>query len=129
MDSTKASILGASVVFVIAAFVLGVQVGERKQMTVTDTVTSLVNTEGDLLTAQVGGGTEAFDFTPYWRVWNTLERKFIPFGTSTAEAVNAEARVYSSIEGLVNSYSDPYTVFMRPQVAENFKISTKGSLE
>ncbi len=129
MDSSKASILGASVVFVVAAFVMGVQVGERRVVPTDGVPRDLVNTEGDILTAQVGANTDAFDFTPYWRVWNTLERKFAPYGTTTAVAMDPESRVYSSIEGLVNSYGDPYTVFMRPQVAENFKISTKGSLE
>jgi carboxyl-terminal processing protease len=66
---------------------------------------------------------------PYWRVWNTLERKFIPFSTSTETSVSTEDRVYRSIEGLVASYNDPYTVFMRPQVSEDFKIATRGSLE
>ena len=37
--------------------------------------------------------------------------------------------MYRSIEGLVASYNDPYTVFMQPQLAEEFKIATKGSLE
>ena len=104
------------------------QFGER-QIDEVEKVTSLTNKEGDILTAQVGAEKEDFDFTPYWRVWNLLERKYIPFGTSTNEEVATEDKVYRSIEGLVASYGDPYTVFMRPQVAEDFKISTRGSLE
>jgi carboxyl-terminal processing protease len=117
-------------VLVIAgvAFFSGIYVGE-KRIPEMKKITSLVNVEGDVLTAQVGVETEKVDFTPYWRVWNTLERKFIPFGTTMAEEIGAEDRMYRSIEGLVQSYGDPYTVFMQPQVAEDFKIATKGSLE
>jgi carboxyl-terminal processing protease len=128
MDSNRASFFGAVAVLIGVAFVLGVQYGER-QVDEVEKVTTLINKEGDLLTAQVGNDASEFDFTPYWRVWNTLERKFIPFGTTTAEEIAAEDRVYKSIEGLVQSYNDPYTVFMRPQVAKDFKISTRGSLE
>jgi carboxyl-terminal processing protease len=127
MPFSKANILGSAVVFIIAAFFVGVYVGEH---TISDVekVTSLVNKNGDALSAQVGAQSEVYDFGPYWRVWNTLERKFIPFSTTTEE-VTAEDRMYRSIEGLVDSYNDPYTVFMRPQVSEDFKIATKGSLE
>lgn len=129
MKGNKASLLGVFVVLLGVTFVAGIYFGESR-VGESEKVVSLVNIEGDALTAQVGGGGEdKFDFTPYWRVWNTLERKFIPFGTTTAEEIPAEDRVYRSIEGLVQSYSDPYTVFMRPQVAEDFKIATKGSLE
>lgn len=128
MNGNKASVLGIFVVLLGAVFMGGVYVGENKIIE-SEKVLSLENIQGDVLTAQVGTGEEKFDFTPYWRVWNTLERKFIPFGTSTVEQVPAEDRVYRSIEGLVASYNDPYTVFMRPQVSEDFKIATKGSLE
>lgn len=128
MSGNKASVLGVFVVLLGVAFAMGVYVGGN-DIAESEKVITLANIEGDALTAQVGVGEEQFDFTPYWRVWNTLERKFIPFGSTTAEEIPAEDRVYSSIEGLVNSYGDPYTVFMQPQVAEDFKIATKGSLE
>lgn len=128
MSSGKANIYGVVLVLLVAAFGAGVYVGEGRVNEI-ERVISLVNKDGDALTAQVGAEKEQYDFTPYWRVWNTLERKFIPFGTTTAEQIDAQARVYASIEGLVNSYRDPYTVFMRPQVSEDFKIATRGSLE
>lgn len=127
-DKNKASILGGFVLIAGVAFYTGLHVGEGRIPEV-EKITSLINVEDDVLTAQVAGDTEKVDFTPYWRVWNTLERKFIPFGTTTAEEVDAEKRMYRSIEGLVASYNDPYTVFMQPQLAEEFKIATKGSLE
>jgi carboxyl-terminal processing protease len=128
MDGAKYRVYGVSAALILGAFVGGVWIGNQNVVNVEE-VTSLIHTERDVLTAQVGGNQEEFDFTPYWRVWNILERKFIPFGTTTAQQIPAEDRVYRSIEGLVASYDDPYTVFMRPQAASDFKIATQGSLE
>lgn len=102
----------------------GVRVGEGR-IPAAQKVLGLVHKEGDPLFMS----SSTVDFMPYWRVWNTLERKFSPFSTSTPEIVSAEDRVYRSIEGLVASYNDPYTVFMRPQLTKDFKIATRGSLE
>jgi len=129
LSKKELQVAGLGLIVSGATFFAGVYVGEERVPEMSK-VTSLVNIEGDVLTAKVGADTEEkVDFTPYWRVWNTLERKFSPFGTTTAEEVSPEDRMYDSIEGLVSSYSDPYTTFMRPQVAEDFKIATKGSLE
>jgi len=127
MSTSKANILGASLVLIVAAFFIGFHFGQGEIEEV-NKVTGLIHKNGDALTAQVGESQQAVDFSTYWRVWNTLDRKFIPFGTSTDE-VDAQDKIYHSIEGLVGSYNDPYTVFMRPQVSEDFKIATKGSLE
>lgn len=121
-----AQVVAVVLVLVGAAFVLGWYTA-KGNLPVVASVVDLVHTEGDPLSYRAG--QEAVDFVPYWRVWNTLENKFIPFSTSTQEAVPATERLYGSIEGLVASYDDPYTVFMRPQAAEDFKVATKGELE
>jgi carboxyl-terminal processing protease len=131
MNSTQAVFSAVVLALLGAAFVGGVYVGEARAPAVEEVV-GVSNVNGDALTAQVAaaGGGESIDFMPYWRVWNTLEKKFIPHGTSTDATSTAPSdRLYRSIEGLVASYNDPYTVFMRPQVSEDFKIATKGSLE
>lgn len=123
----QSAVVSALVVVLIGgAFYGGLVIGEGRVPAI-EKVTELINKGGDALTAQVTA--DPVDFMPYWRVWNTLERKFIPFGTTTDVTVKAEDRVYRSIEGLVASYGDPYTVFMRPEAAEDFKIATRGSLE
>jgi len=129
MSASKASLFAVGLVALVGAFILGVYVGEGRIPAV-EKITQLINKEGDVLSAQViPEETSNYDFSPFWRVWNTLERKYVPYGTSTAEDVTPEDRVYSSIEGLVASYNDPYTTFMRPQQATEFKIATQGSLE
>jgi carboxyl-terminal processing protease len=109
------------------AFFTGLFIGEGKVPSI-ERVSGLLHKEGDVLSI-AASSTDAYDFSPYWRVWNTLERKFIPFSTSTEASVPPSDRMYSSIEGLVSSYKDPYTEFMRPQRSEEFKIVTRGSLE
>ncbi len=126
MFMQRAVYVAVTAVLVASAFVVGTMVGEGRVPAV-DTVLGLEHKTGDVLTAAVG--SDPVDFAPYWRVWNTLERKFVPFSTSTAAGVAIEDRVFESIEGLVASYQDPYTVFMRPTVSEDFKIATRGSLE
>jgi carboxyl-terminal processing protease len=129
MTGTKASWLAVTLVALCGVFVLGFHIG-KGTVPVVEQVTALINKEGDVLSAQVTTEQDAgYDFGTYWRVWNILERKYIPYGTTTAHEVTAEDRVLSSIEGLVASYDDPYTVFMRPQQATDFKIATQGSLE
>ncbi len=126
MYGTRMALALGGLAFLAGAFVGGVYVGEGRVPAVASVI-GLTNTAGDPLTARAT--STPVDFMPYWRVWNTLERKFSPWSTSTEATVSTEERVYRSIEGLVASYNDPYTVFMRPQVAEDFKIVTKGSLE
>jgi len=129
MNSKNGALLAILLGSMLGAFVVGLYVGEGR-VPATAQVASVVNKEGDALSALANAtSADPVDFTPYWRVWNTLERKFIPYGTSTDETVAAVDRLYSSIEGLVKGYDDPYTVFMRPQVSADFKMATKGSLE
>ena len=126
MSGQKMMLLVTVLVLLAGAFFAGMYVGEER-IPVLEKVTGLINKEGDALTVDVSA--DPVDFMPYWRVWNTLERKFIPFSTSTMASIAAEDKLYKSIEGLVASYNDPYTTFMRPERAEEFKILTKGSLE
>jgi len=128
MNSKTGALFAIVLALLGGAFAGGVHVG-KQQVPDVDQVANVVNTEGDVLSALVASPSSPVDFAPYWRVWNTLEKKFIPFSTSTSETVASEDRLFSSIEGLVASYKDPYTVFMRPQISEAFKIATRGSLE
>lgn len=57
----------------------------------------------------------------YWQAWQILERDFYgrkPIGVK---------RVYGAIQGLVNAYDDPYTVFVEPQPHELDTDNLRGS--
>lgn len=127
MRHISPTLLATVLVLIAGAFYGGYVLGAR-QVPVADRVMGLINKEGDPLTA-LALNASSTDFGLYWKVWNTLESKFVPFGTTSAERIPAEKRVERSVEGLVASYKDPYTVFFPAQEAEEFKIMTRGSLE
>ena len=56
------------------------------------------------------------DLAAFWKVWQTLEDKYVP-STASSTIPSKEERVWGAIEGLVDSYKDPYTVFLPPKEA------------
>lgn len=109
-----------------AAFLVGMYFG-KGQLSPEELAAGIANTSGDALTE--AEHTEPADFGVYWRVWNVLEQKFVPFSSSTAASVATQDKVLHSIEGLVQSYNDPYTVFFPPKASEEFKISADGEFQ
>lgn len=67
------------------------------------------------------------DFSPFWKVWNTLNEKFVPTHSTTTP--DNQIKVYGAIEGLAASYGDPYTVFFPPTDNKNFADEISGSFE
>lgn len=68
---------------------------------------------------------EGVDLEPVWKAWRLLEEKYVP-ATSTAVA-SPQDRVWGLIEGLAQSYGDPYTVFMPPSKSLSFEQDISGS--
>lgn len=64
------------------------------------------------------------DLDLYWTVWEELESKYVD-----KKSLDTNTMVYGSIKGLVNSLSDPYTVFMTPEESSEFSASLEGTLE
>lgn len=62
------------------------------------------------------------DFAPFWKVWNTLEEKYV--GATTTPN---QDKIYGAMQGLVNSLGDPYTVYFPPEEAEMFASDIAGS--
>lgn len=69
--------------------------------------------------------TDAVNFNSFWRAWEVLDQKFVP-ATSTQQITDQE-KLYGAIQGLANSYNDPYTVFLPPQESEVFQENISGS--
>jgi carboxyl-terminal processing protease len=67
------------------------------------------------------------DFALFWKVWNTVNEKFVATkkATSTAET----EKIYGAIKGMVDSMGDPYTTFFPPQAASLFESEIEGSFE
>lgn len=104
-------------VLVTVAFIAGERRGIDKALTLMPA--SAKNFASD--------GSKA-DFRPFWRVWNTLNEKYL-YATSTADAKSEQARVWGATEGLAGSLGDPYTVFFPPRENEQFKESLAGNFD
>lgn len=68
---------------------------------------------------------EQLDFSPLWKTWSILDEKFVP-ATSTAETLTKQDQLWGVIQGLAESYGDPYTVFMPPEKATIFEEDIRG---
>jgi carboxyl-terminal processing protease len=83
--------------------------------------------------AQEGFSAEAVppadaDFSTLWKTWHLLEEDYVPTHASSAIPTLQE-RVYGAAQGLVDSYGDPYTVFLPPKQAESFGEEISGAFE
>ncbi|MBX2866896.1 S41 family peptidase [Candidatus Kaiserbacteria bacterium] len=79
---------------------------------------------GDLFFREAPVADEV-DLEEFWLVWNLLEKKFV--SASSTDAVTQEERVEGAIQGLVDAYGDPYTVFLPPKESEQFHEDISGN--
>lgn len=109
---------GLALVFATAAFFSGMQLGSN--------VSAAGDQEANIFSFFQSKTEPAtgVDLEEFWRVWNLLEEKYVS-GTSTT--ITDEDRVTGAIEGLVDSYDDPYTIFLPPQEAEEFEENISGN--
>ena len=66
---------------------------------------------------------EPLDLKAFWKAFSILEEKFVQ---SPGEEILSEEKVYGAISGLVDSYDDPYTVFLPPTQNEQFEETISG---
>src|SRR3989344_4028565 len=103
-----------SVVLLVAVFFfLGIFIGFNNRPEI-EKVTGLSNKEVQVATNA--------DFSPFWKVWNTINEKY-----PKADKTTDQERVYGAISGLVNSLDDPYSVFFSPEEAKSFEEEIAGN--
>ncbi len=68
---------------------------------------------------------DSVDLSRFWRVWNILEEKYVV--STTTDPVTRESRIEGAISGLVDSYGDPYTIYMPPEEATMFGQEIAGN--
>lgn len=98
-----------------ATFFFGVSVGLDVQPDV-DKVTGIAHKEGETTTTA--------DFSSFWKAWNILNEKYI-----FSKKVTDQDKVYGAIQGLADSFEDPYTSFFRPVEGELFQSDISGDFE
>ncbi|TSC64382.1 MAG: Carboxy-terminal-processing protease [Parcubacteria group bacterium Gr01-1014_91] len=79
----------------------------------------------------IGDGLDATpdqsaDVTNFWKAWNALQTNYVITHASST-IPSSEERIFGAIQGLADSYGDPYTVFFPPKEAKAFAESISGS--
>lgn len=64
------------------------------------------------------------DMSEFWHVWDLLEENHV--SASSTRVVSVEERIQGAIDGLVDTYDDPYTVYLPPVEAEHFEQDVSG---
>jgi carboxyl-terminal processing protease len=65
------------------------------------------------------------DLSEFWKVWNLMDQKFAT--ASSSETLSQEERVQGAIDGLVDAFGDPYTVYLPPVEAASFNEDVSGN--
>ena len=66
------------------------------------------------------------DMAQFWQAWSLLNQNFVETHAS-GTIPSDQDKIYGAIAGLTDSYGDPYTVFMKPQQAQQFTENISGS--
>lgn len=66
------------------------------------------------------------DLTDFWKAWNALNEHYVLTHASSSLPTTKE-KIFGAIQGLADSYDDPYTVFLPPAEAKAFTESISGS--
>lgn len=104
-----------TVLSVIIFFVFGFYIGNYNRPEIDKVVG--ISGKGSQVT------TEA-DFSPFWKVWNTMNEKY-----PSASKISDQDRVYGAISGLVDSLNDPYSVFFTPEETKSFEDAIAGNFD
>jgi carboxyl-terminal processing protease len=118
---TGSKLMGVTlaILLVVAAFFSGVQIGKGGMAT-----GSLEAGLFSIFGPSAKPSSEA-DLAEFWRVWNLMDEKFVATkATSTPDSLE---KVRGAIAGLVESFGDPYTVYMPPTDAEKFNEDIAGN--
>jgi carboxyl-terminal processing protease len=110
---------GMAILLALAAFFSGIEVGALHL----DTAPQEAGLFSFLMPATKPSSDANLD--EFWRVWNLLDKKFVT--STTTKELTSEEKVWGAIGGLVDSYGDPYTIFLEPEDATQFEDDISGN--
>lgn len=64
------------------------------------------------------------DMAEFWHVWDLLEENYV--SASSSNQLSVEERIQGAIDGLVDTYEDPYTIYLPPVEAQQFETDVSG---
>jgi carboxyl-terminal processing protease len=115
----SASTYAVVVTAVVLIFFFGFHEGKKNAVSAT-----AINDVMNVHSGQPG----SVDFATFWKVWNTLNAKYVATATSS-KSVTDQDKVYGAIQGLTASLGDPYTVFFPPAESSLFASDIRGNFE
>jgi len=112
------------ILFLGLSFVLGVSFGKNhSNLNLYSNIgLNIINND------YIASTTEAVDMAPFWQVWKLLDEKYVATKKQSTTTTSQD-RIWGAIQGMTNSLGDPYTVFMPPEDAKEFKMDIEGSFE
>ncbi len=109
MENKKLSYFLIFLPILVFTLFIGIYIGERNTSS-----PILSNTElRDIATSD--------QFGAFWKAWQVLDEKYV-----TSSSTSVQNKIYGAIEGLTDSYKDPYTVFLPPVESKMFKDDIAG---
>jgi carboxyl-terminal processing protease len=107
--------------FAFGAFFSGIQVGQGVDQT--EQSASLFSFFTNKSQAETDSSQP--DLTEFWKVWDLMDEKFA--NASSSVKLSVQERLDGAIEGLVDAFGDPYTVYMPPSEASSFNEDVSGN--
>ena len=108
-------------VFASSAFFSGIHIGQG--VDATEQKASLFSFFTNKSQAETP--TSKPDLTEFWKVWDLMDEKFA--NASSSEILSNEERLEGAIEGLVDAFGDPYSVYLPPTDAASFNEDVSGN--
>jgi carboxyl-terminal processing protease len=102
---------------IIFSFLLGSVIGQSKNFV------TIFSGLKPFVTFQKLQSSKEVDFDLFWDVWNLIQEKYID------RPVDEARLFYGALSGMVKSLEDPYSVYLEPEIAEEFTQELAGSFE
>ncbi len=105
------------VVLLVGSFVFGSQFNFSKN----ESISNILDKENPEF--------EAVSLKPFWETWKILDERFVKDKEDEDKEITTQDKIWGAIQGLTNSFGDPYTVFLPPSESAMFEDDIEGNFE
>ncbi|MCG2686553.1 S41 family peptidase [Candidatus Parcubacteria bacterium] len=118
-------------VLLIVSFGAGMMIGKKQGKLTIVTEPEVVKNEAQEEYGKVTGKESSLpeylknevNFSLFWEVWNKIQTEYI------GRPVGETELLYGAASGLVSALQDPYSIFLPPEPAKEFKDDLQGKFE
>jgi carboxyl-terminal processing protease len=118
-------VAGGFVAALLLAFGFGLYTGISERLDNTASAAQFT-VPGTTVTLFGTAAPKNVDMSKFWQAWALLDENFVQTHASGTIPTDQE-KLFGAIAGLVDSYGDPYTVFLPPTEAKQFNEDIKGA--